>query len=60
VTAELVGTYLNDLNGPVWTWLVGEPARQRYLVAIDPRHLLEVTDIVDAKAVMERQLGRPP
>ena len=48
---------LNDLEwaaGRVWANLLG----QRYLVGIDPGSG-EVTDLVDAKAVMERHWGDP-
>jgi len=50
-------TDLNDLEwaaGRVWANLFG----QRYLVGIDPGSG-EVTDLVDAKAVMERHWGDP-
>jgi glutaminyl-peptide cyclotransferase len=50
-------TELNDLEwagGRVWANLLGK----RYLVGIDPGSG-EVTDIVDAKAVMERHWGDP-
>jgi glutaminyl-peptide cyclotransferase len=50
-------TDLNDLEwagGRVWANLLGK----RYLVGIDPGSG-EVTDIVDAKAVMERHRGDP-
>ena len=50
-------TELNDLEwagGRVWANLLGK----RYLVGIDPGSG-EVTDIVDAKAVMERHRGDP-
>jgi glutaminyl-peptide cyclotransferase len=48
---------LNDLEwagGRVWANILGK----RYLVGIDPASG-EVTDIVDAKAVMERHWGNP-
>ena len=50
-------TDLNDLEwaaGRVWANVFGK----RYLVGIDPRSG-EVTDLVDAKAVMERHWGDP-
>jgi glutaminyl-peptide cyclotransferase len=50
-------TELNDLEwagGRVWANLLGK----RYLVGVDPGSG-EVTDIVDAKAVMERHWGDP-
>jgi glutaminyl-peptide cyclotransferase len=50
-------TDLNDLEwagGRVWANLLGK----RYLVGIDPGSG-EVTDIVDAKTVMERHWGDP-
>ena len=50
-------TELNDLEwagGRVWANLLGK----RYLVGIDPGSG-EVTDVVDAKAVIERHWGDP-
>jgi glutaminyl-peptide cyclotransferase len=60
IRVRLAGERVTDLNdlewaaGRVWANLLG----RRYLVGIDPGSG-EVTDLVDAKAVMERHWGDP-